>query len=66
MAQEAERISKVRINHGDSDRLVISLYKAVRETRCTVQTTKITTFGVLKNKYYGVVDSEVVIDDLFE
>lgn len=40
-------------------------FKAVTKTRCTVQTTLTTTFGVLRNKHYGVVDSEVVLDDLF-
>lgn len=34
-------------------------------TRYGTQLTLITTFGVLKNKHYSVVDSEVTLDDLF-
>lgn len=44
----------------------MSIFKAVTKTRCAVQTTMITTFGVLKNKHYGVVDFEVILYDLFE
>jgi len=36
------------------------------KTRKTVHTTMITTFGVKRNQYWGNIQSEVKMDDLFE
>ena len=36
------------------------------KTRKTVHTTMMTTFGVKRNQYWGNIQSEVIMDDLFE
>lgn len=43
----------------------IAIFKAETRTRNAVQVTFVTSFGVLPNKHSGIVDSEVVLDDLF-
>ncbi len=43
----------------------ISIFKDETKTRCSTRITMITTYGVLKNKHIGIVDDEVLLDDLF-
>lgn len=43
----------------------IDVFRTRTDCRKTIQLTMITTFGVKKNKYAGLVGSEVVLDDLF-
>ena len=43
----------------------MAIFREQTGTRYGTQLTLITTFGVLKNKHYSVVDSEVTLDDLF-
>ena len=42
-----------------------ALFEQVTKTRKTVHHTFITTYGVKQNLYSGIVQSEVVADDLF-
>ena len=44
----------------------MSIFLAETKTRCSTRITLITTYGVLQNKYSGIVNDEVVLDDLFE
>ena len=44
----------------------MSIFLAVTKTRCSTRITLITTYGVLQNKHSGIVNDEVVLDDLFE
>ena len=41
------------------------LFREDTDTRKSLQTTFITTYGVKKNNYYSVVTNEIVLDDLF-
>lgn len=43
----------------------MAIFREQTGTRYGTQLTMITTFGVLPNKHYSVVDSEVTLDDLF-
>ncbi|MCL2598182.1 MAG: ATP-binding protein, partial [Paludibacter sp.] len=43
-----------------------SVFKEETHTRKTVHTTMITTYGVKHNEYWGNIQSEVTLDDLFE
>ena len=43
-----------------------SVFKEETRTRKTVHTTMITTYGVKHNEYWGNIQSEVILDDLFE
>ena len=43
----------------------MAIFREQTGTHYGTQLTLITTFGVLKNKHYSVVDSEVTLDDLF-
>ena len=42
------------------------VFKEETRTRKTVHTTMITTYGVKHNEYWGNIQSEVILDDLFE
>ena len=43
----------------------MSIFQAETKTRCSTRITMVTTYGVLQNKHSGIVDDEVVLDDLF-
>ena len=43
----------------------LAIFREQTATRYGTQLTMITTFGVLHNKHYSVVDTEVTLDDLF-
>lgn len=43
-----------------------SLFKTVTNTQKAIQHTFITTYGIKRNKYAGFVQSEVIMDDLFQ
>ena len=43
----------------------MAIFREQTATRYGTQLTMITTFGVLHNKHYSVVDTEVTLDDLF-
>lgn len=43
----------------------MAIFREQTGTHYGTQLTLITTFGVLKNKHFSVVDSEVTLDDLF-
>lgn len=44
----------------------MSIFRAEIKTRCSTRLTMVTTYGVLKNKHSGLVDDEIVLDDLFQ
>lgn len=44
----------------------ISIFQAETKTRCGIRVTMVTTYGVLQNKHSGIVNDEVLLDDLFE
>ena len=44
----------------------MSIFQAETKTRCSTRLTMVTTYGVLQNKYSGIIGDEVVLDDLFE
>lgn len=44
----------------------MSIFLAETMTRCSTRITMITTYGVLQNKHSGIVNDEVLLDDLFE
>lgn len=44
----------------------MSIFLAETMTRCSTRITLVTTYGVLQNKHSGIVNDEVVLDDLFE
>lgn len=44
----------------------MSIFQAETKTRCSTRITMVTTYGVLQNKHSGIVNDEVVLDDLFE
>lgn len=44
----------------------MSIFQAETMTRCSTRITLVTTYGVLQNKHSGIVNDEVVLDDLFE
>ena len=44
----------------------MALFKEATSTRKSVVTTMITTYGILRGIHSGVVQSEVIMDDLFE
>lgn len=43
----------------------VSLFRTVTKTKKSIQHTFITTYGIAHNPYSGIVQSEVVMDDLF-
>ncbi len=43
----------------------MSIFQAETKTRCSTRITMVTTYGVLQNKHSGIVDDEVMLDDLF-
>lgn len=43
----------------------MSIFQAETRTRCSTRLTMVTTYGVLQNKYSGIVGDEVLLDDLF-
>ena len=43
----------------------MSIFQAETKTRCSTRITMVTTYGVLQNKHSGIVDDEVLLDDLF-
>lgn len=43
----------------------IAVFREATNSRKTIQLTMISTFGVQRNKYSGLVSNEVVLDDLF-
>lgn len=43
----------------------MSIFQAETQTRCSTRITMVTTYGVLKNKHAGIVNDEVLLDDLF-
>ena len=43
-----------------------SLFKKVTKTKKALQHTFITTYGLKQNKYSGMIQSEVTMDDLFQ
>lgn len=44
----------------------MSIFLAETMTRCITRITLVTTYGVLQNKHSGIVNDEVLLDDLFE
>ena len=44
----------------------MSIFLAETMTRCSTRITMVTTYGVLLNKHSGIVNDEVLLDDLFE
>lgn len=44
----------------------MSIFLAETMTRCITRITMVTTYGVLQNKHSGIVNDEVLLDDLFE
>ena len=44
----------------------MSIFLAETMTRCSTRITMVTTYGVLQNKHSGIVNDEVLLDDLFE
>lgn len=44
----------------------MSIFLAETMTRCSTRITMITPYGVLQNKHSGIVNDEVLLDDLFE
>lgn len=44
----------------------MSIFQAETQTRCSTRVTMVTTYGVLPNKYTGIVNDEVLLDDLFQ
>ena len=44
----------------------MSIFQAETKTRCSTRLTMVSTYGVLQNKYSGIIGDEVVLDDLFE
>ena len=44
----------------------MSIFLAETTTRCSTRITMVTTYGVLQNKHSGIVNDEVLLDDLFE
>lgn len=44
----------------------MSIFLAETMTRCSTRITLVTTYGVLQNKHSGIVNDEVLLDDLFE
>jgi len=42
------------------------LFRKETKTRKALHITFVTTYGLVKNKYSGIVQSEVTLDDLFE
>ena len=44
----------------------ISVFRQDTDCRKTIQLTMITAYGVQKNKYSGIVSSEILLDDLFQ
>jgi len=51
--------------YNDTLRRRYALFTDGTKTRKTVHTTMITTFGVKRNMYWGNIQSEVKLDDLF-
>lgn len=43
----------------------IAIFRSETATRCSTRLTMVTTYGVLPGKHSGVVDDEVLLDDLF-
>ncbi|HMQ61891.1 MAG TPA: ATP-binding protein [Flavilitoribacter sp.] len=52
-------------DYAENLRSKIHLFKTVTRTKKAVYLTMITTCGIAKNKYAGLVQNEVVLDDLF-
>ena len=44
----------------------IAVFREATNGRKTIQLSMITTFGIQKNKYSGIVNNEVLLDDLFQ
>ena len=44
----------------------MSIFLAETMTRCSTRITMVTTYGVLQTKHSGIVNDEVLLDDLFE
>ena len=40
-------------------------FRAVTKTKKNIQTVLVTTYGIVKNKYAGIVNAVVTADDLF-
>lgn len=43
----------------------MAIFRTATGTRLSTRITMVTTYGVLKNKHSGIVDDEIVLDDLF-
>ncbi len=43
----------------------MAIFRTATDTRLSTRVTLVTTYGVLKNKHSGIVDDEIVLDDLF-
>ena len=43
----------------------IGSFRNITSTRCSLPLTMITTYGVLHNEYWNMVQNEVTMDDLF-
>ncbi len=43
----------------------MAIFRTATGTRLSPRVTMVTTYGVLKNKHSGIVDDEIVLDDLF-
>ena len=44
----------------------IVVFREATNCRKTIQLSMISTYGIQKNKYSGIVSSEVLLDDLFQ
>jgi hypothetical protein len=49
----------------DNLRNKAAIYKEETETKKTIYITMITTFGITKNKYSGMIQNEIIAEDLF-
>ena len=43
----------------------MAIFLAETKTRNSTRITMVTTYGILRNKHAGIVDDEVLLDDLF-
>ena len=61
-------LSEFQIDKDYDQRLRNKIVTFREKTNCrkTIQLSMITTYGVQRNKYSGIVNSEVLLDDLFQ
>ena len=55
----------INADTADNLRNKAAIYKEETETKKTIYITMITTFGITKNKYSGMIQNEIIAEDLF-